>query len=38
VSRVSRAQSVAMKMIEASTINRTETPVVPPNDCVSEVE
>jgi len=27
-----------MKMIEASTINRTETPVVPPNDCVSEVE
>ena len=26
-----------MKVIEASTINRTETPVVPPNDCVSEV-
>jgi hypothetical protein len=34
---VSRAQSVAMNVIDASRISRIETPAVPPSDCVSDV-
>jgi hypothetical protein len=34
---VSRAQSVAMNVIEASMINSSETPAVPPNEFESEV-